>query len=424
AAGRNCDGVNRRGFLRIGSLGAGLSLADLLRLRAADPRSAERREKSVIMVSLRGGPSHLDMYDLKPEAPTEIRGEFKSIATNVDGIRVCELLPLQATIADKLAIIRNMKFAQGQHSPVELMTGFSENEGRPALGSAFSHLRRRNVGPLPPYVALDNFAYPAWLGVSHKPFVPHPRLQLNRPRGVTADRLADRRVLLETFGGLPGRFDESADNLQAIDAFTAQALEMITSPTARDALDLSNEPPESLERYGPLPECRNLLKARRLVEAGVPIVQTTLSMVTPRSPNGWDTHADNFGAMRHILPAYDRAIHSLITDLSERGLSQDVVVVIWGEFGRHPFINNKRSGRDHWQAAGFALLSGGGLQMGQVIGATDRHGTKPSGGHYMPQNVLATLYRVLGIDPALTIPNHAGRPVYLLDDRTPVAELV
>ena len=238
-------------------------------------------------------------------------------------------------------------------------------------------------------------------------------------------RLADRRVLLKTFDGLCRQLDKLAGSLQAVDAFKAQALEMITSPTARDALDISKEPEKNQERYGPLPECRSLLKARRLVEAGVPVVQTTLSMVTRKSSNGWDTHGDNFPVMRHILPAYDRAVHALLTDLSERGLDEDVAVVIWGEFGRHPFINKRGSGgRDHWQAAGFALLAGGGLKMGQVIGATDRLGTKPSDGHYMPQNVLATLYRVLGIDPATTIPNHAGRPVYLLDDRKPVAELV
>jgi uncharacterized protein (DUF1501 family) len=426
---RLCDGVSRRDFLQLGALGlGGLTLADLLRLRAHG--AAEASHKAVISVYLPGGPSHLDMYDLKPAAPVEFRGEFKPIRTNVPGLDVCELMPLHAKMADKFAVLRGLETID-IHDPRMLLTGFAPRARRPVFGSVISRLRPG--GALPPYVALggENGADPgdpAYLGTAHKPFtLGGPGMaNLTLVRGVSPEQLADRKRLLASFDALRRDVETRPGELAGLDAFTARALETITSSKVRDAFDVRKEPARVRERYG---KATRLLQALRLVQAGVSVV--TLSAAGTVFPGGdWDTHAGtdqrsetNFQNLRRKLPPYDQAVHALVTDLYERGLDKDVCVVIWGEFGRTPKIN-KNGGRDHWPPAGFVVFAGGGLKMGQVIGDTGPRAERARGTHYGPQNVLATLYRALGIDPSRTLPDHTGRPMYLLDERAPIAELV
>ena len=437
---RFCDGLSRRDFLKVGALGVGgLSLADLLRLKAQGAVAPQSSHKAVIMVYLNGGPSHMDMYDLKPEAPVEYRGELKPIKTNVPGMEISELLPLQAKIADKLAIIRNMKFLQQGHTPPELLTGFNDGK-RASIGAIVSKLRRDAgiQGALPPYVTIANDGnshhanYTGALGMGHKPLATDATAQkvsgLQPVKDITADRLADRRTLLRSFDTLRRELDDAHGSFSGMDAFTGQAMDMIVGSKARDAFDLSKEPDKSRAKYGKQTE---YLLARRLVEAGVSVVTITPQNHVDQKtcPNGqWDHHDHIFRCLRNVLPTYDQSVYSLVTDLHERGLDKDVAVVIWGEMGRTPRVGGQKgtvAGRDHWPQSGFCLMIGGGLQMGRVVGATDPRGERPKGNPYTPQNVLATLYHVLGIDAAnTTIPDHSGRPIYLLDDSEKIKELV
>ena len=427
---RLCDGYSRRDLLKVGALSiGGLMLPDLLRARAQSPHGTTG--KAIIMVYLNGGPSHMDMYDLKPNAPVEYRGEFAPIQTNVPGMQICELMPLQARIADKFAIIRNMRFQQQGHTSPELYTGFLGGN-RPSIGSVVSKLRRDAgmIDAMPPYVALgdaNHVGSPGFLGKAHEPYVPGVRPgNLGLLPAITADRLADRRTLLHSFDNVRRDIDSSRGELAALDAFTEQALEIVTSNRARDAFDINLEPPHVRAMYGFGTE---YLQARRLVEAGVPVVTLTPEnhQVPERLNRQWDHHDHIFESLRIVLPQLDRSLSALITDLHQRGLANDVGIVVWGEMGRTPRVGTQRGtvgGRDHWPQSGFALLAGGGLRTGQVIGATDPRGENPAGQPYTPQNVLATLYRVLGIDPVTTLPDHQGRPVYLLDDRRPVTEVM
>lgn len=418
-----CDGITRRELLRVGGLAlSGLTLADLLRLRARADHS-DGRGKSVIMIWLRGGPSHIDSYDMKPAAPAEIRGEFRPIATTVPGIQICEHMPRQARIMDRLAIVRGIRSNDlGDHTPHYIVTGFPERGRRPAFGSIVSYLRSGHslaTDGLPTYASLmyeppglyDNEG-PTYTGPAHRPFVPRREglANLSLARGVTRDQLRERRRLLETFDSLRRRIDGGA---AATDPFRQQALEMITSPRARAAFDLSKEPAHIQARYGKF--CENFLLARRLVEAGVSVV--TLKV------GDWDTHEHNFRDMREQLPQLDQGFHALVTDLHDRGLENDVAVVMWGEFGRAPRIS-REAGRDHWPEAGAAVLAGGGFRVGQAIGETDAQAGRARGRPYTPSNVLATLYRHLGIDPAATIPDFNRRPMHLLDEREVVRELL
>jgi uncharacterized protein (DUF1501 family) len=427
-----CDGLSRRGFLQVGALTVGgLTLANLLHLKARGAAQPRSPSKAIIMVYLNGGPSHIDLYDLKPDAPVEYRGEFKPIRTNVPGMDICELMPLQAKIADKLAIIRNMRFQQQGHTAPELYTGFLRGD-RPAIGSVVSKLRADAGihGPLPANVYLgdaNHVGHPGFLGKTHEAYIPGDKAaNLGLARDMTLDRLSDRRTLLRSFDGLRRDLDDARGSMAGMDAFTAQAMEMIATNRARDAFDIEKEPASVRATYGKGTE---FLQARRLVEAGVPFVTLTPRNRAPGPKcNGeWDHHDRIFRCLRAVVPQLDQSIHALITDLHERGLDQDVAVVVWGEMGRTPRVGSQRGttgGRDHWPAAGFALMAGGGLQMGQVVGATDARGEKPKGQPYTPQNILATLYHVLGIDPGTTLPDHQGRPTYLLDDRAKVVELV
>ena len=445
-----CDGVSRRNFLKLGTLGlGGLTLADLLQLKARGAVNPRTRSKAVIYVYLWGGPSHIDTYDMKPDAPVEYRGEFKPIKTKVPGFDICELMPLQAKIANRMTLVRNLKFNPNFHDPVELFSGFKKPTeagiaARPDFGSVVSKLQSGSrLRDLPAYVALDKTAGyefrngPAYLGLAHKAFVPGEKMEtLALRRGVTLERLQDRQVLMRSFDQLHRDMDAGQGIIDGMDSFTAQALEMITSPRAREAFDVSREPERMRASYGD-GEAMRLLQARRLVEAGVPVVTLTFGGVVPNSvckndsisATSWDTHNHGFPCLRAKLPRLDRAIHALITDLHARGMDRDVTVMIGGEMGRYPVVGKggcgaTPDGRGHWVHAGFSLISGGGLQMGQVIGRTDKHGERPVGNPYTPQNLLATLYRTLGIDPATTLPDYTGRPRMLLDDGEPIKELL
>lgn len=412
-----CDGITRRGFLRIGAFGAGLTLADVLRLRASGPVSAgSARARTAIMVYLGGGPSHLDTYDPKPAAPPEIRGEFKPISTNVPGVQVCEHFPLQAKMWDKLAVIRSV-VAVDEHSDSLVMTGYPERvnvtAAHPSFGAVISKLR--GPGEMPPFVSLRGLTRgcePGFLGVAHRAFTPEgPGLQnLRPPGGVGPDRLQDRKALLAEFDTLRRDLDATGA-MRGLDDFTGRAFEMVTAGTVRKALDMSKEDTKTRERYRGV---ESFLTARRLAEAGVGCI--TLAY------GGWDTHANNFATLRRQLPVLDRGIANLVQDLNDRGLGNDVVTVVWGEFGRTPKINGQ-AGRDHWAPVMSALVAGGGLKMGQAIGATSARGEYPKDRRYTVPQVLSTIYRALGIDPGSTFPNGNGRPVPLLDDRDPVAEL-
>jgi Protein of unknown function (DUF1501) len=441
---RFCDQVSRRDFLRVGALGlGGLTLADLLRLRAQAGQTGTPR--AVIMVCLAGGPSHIDMYDLKPDAPVDCRGDFKPIKTNVPGFDICELMPMQARIADKLALVRTVQFVEPmQHELQEVYSGFPKAAKRPAFGCVVSRFGAAHDPQTPSYVSLDQYQAnvfevesPQYIGAAHRPFLfgDEGVKDLRLTAGVNAARMTDRAQLRDMFDGVRRDIDQRGD-FAALDSYTAQALDMITSPKARMAFDLSREPDKVHERYGakeakytygndptptnPWPGDKFLL-ARRLVEAGVSVV--TLRVGT------WDYHGKSSGTgniftgLRTQLPLLDRSIHALVTDLHERGLDKEVAVLVWGEFGRTPKVNNVE-GRDHWPDVGFALFAGGGFKTGQVIGRTDSKGGLPKDRALGAQNVIGTIYHALGIDASQTLPDFTGRPIRLLDDGEPIAELV
>jgi hypothetical protein len=415
-----CDGISRRNFLRVGAFGAGLTLADQLRVRAADQAAGRpTRQKSAIMIYLPGGPSHIDMWDLKPDAPKEFRGEFKPIATNVPGVEICEHFPMQAKMFDKLAVVRSI-VSVDEHSDSLVLTGYPDRVNKtadhPSIGAVVSKVRGGSGGPVPPFVSLRGMSRgtePGYLGVSHRPFTPSGpgNANLKLVNGVTAERLDDRKSLLKGFDDTCREIDATG-TMKGIDAYTERALEMVTGGVVRKALDLQAEDAKSRERYKGVEQ---FLTARRLIEAGVGCV--TLAF------GGWDTHGQNFTRLKQQLPQLDRGIANLITDLHDREMQDDVVTVVWGEFGRTPKVN-MNAGRDHWSPVMGALVAGGGLKMGQAVGATTAKGERPKDRPYSAQNVLSTVYRAIGIDPGMTFPNGAGRPMYVLDEREPVRELV
>jgi Protein of unknown function (DUF1501) len=415
-----CDGLHRRNFLKVGAFGAGLTLADMLRLNAqagSTTASTSTRIKSAIMIYLPGGPSHMDMYDLKPDAPAEFRGEFKPIATNVPGVRISEHFPLQAKMFDKLAVVRSL-ISVDEHSDSLVMTGYSENTNRtqhhPSFGAVMSKLRG-GQSDIPPFVSLRGMSIgnePGFLGVAHRAFSPDgPGLNNLKLRGgFTADAMGERKDLLTSFDTIRRDIDKGS-TMSGLDAFTGRAFDMISSGAVHKALDLKKEDPKTLDRYKGVDQ---FLKARRLVEAGVGCV--TLSY------GGWDTHNSNFKQLKKQLPELDRGIANLIQDLHDRGMEDDVVTVVWGEFGRTPKINMSDAGRDHWAPAMSALVAGGGMKMGQAVGSTNSRGEYPKDRPYKVPQLLATLYQAIGIDAALTFPNGSGRPMHILDDRKPVSE--
>lgn len=411
---RHCDGITRRNMLKLGALGfGGMTLGGLL---AAESRAEiGSSQKAVINIHLGGGPSHQDMFDLKPNAPVEFRGEFNPIRTNVSGMEICEHFPALAKMADKFAVIRSVIGSVGAHSSFQTHTGYGQKDlrnvgGRPALGSVVAH-RYKDAHGAPPFISY-NGGEPGYLGPVYKPYKPSGgSLALNR--SLTEERLATRTNLLTSLDRLR-RDADSTGQMSALDAHTRQAVEVVTSGKVGDALDLKKEDPAIVERYGK--DNRNILYARRLIEAGVRVV--TLNW------GSWDTHSGNFTKLRTQLPKLDAGLSSLINDLHERGLEQDVTVVVWGEFGRTPRVNGN-AGRDHWTKVMSCFLAGGGMKTGQMIGTTTSNGGEADDRPVHVQEIFATIYHNLGFDVSTeTIIDNAGRPQYLVDHRTPIRELV
>lgn len=442
-AAKYCDGVSRRGFLKIGGLATGavggLSLSNLARLQAANP--GRNHHKAVINVFLGGGPPHQDMWDIKTDAPAEIRGEFSPISTAVPDVQIGECFPKIAAMMDRFVAIRSVVGCDGGHDAFKCFSGWDRRNmqstgGRPSIGSVLGHLQGPTHPSIPPSVALaaktkhvpwSEPGDPGFLGAAYQAFRPNgggmENLTLN---GVTLERLQDRERLLGSLDELKRNADATG-MMQGMDAFTQAAFGVLTSSRLADALDVSKEPAEVRARYGDgkpykyqydgAPTCNDhFLMARRLVEAGVRSV--TLSF------GRWDSHGQNFDLVRDHGSKLDQAVTALVEDLEERGMLDDVTILVWGEFGRTPRIN-KNAGRDHWPQVSCALMAGGGMRTGQAIGATNRLGERAVERPVHVQEIIATTYHNLGIDPmTTTIDDPTGRPQYLIDQREPIAELI
>ncbi|MBM3980170.1 MAG: DUF1501 domain-containing protein [Planctomycetes bacterium] len=425
--------LNRRSMLKVGALAlGGLTLPGVLRARAASGSAANR--KAVILVWLAGGPSHIDMYDLKPNAPPEVRGEFKPIATNVPGTLIGEHLPLQAKIADKFSVVRSAYHTNAGHGMGSqwMQTGYHatievNDNIYPSTGSVVSKLKGPNEPGLPAYVNLPrkvSFGNAAYLGASHNPFAPDanptdPGFQvknLKLPGRVSAERLEARKELVRDIDTIRRDIDLKGD-VSGFDTFYRDAMEMVTSTKAMNAFDVNKEPVKLRDRYGRNDLGQSCLLARRLVEAGV-------TFVTVQAGGGWDTHGNNFTELkRRLLPQYDAGVTALVEDLHDRGLADDVLVMSMGEFGRTPKIN-KDAGRDHWPGAMSVFYAGGGLKMGQMIGTTDSTASYPTSKPYTPGCVLSTMYSVVGIDHKHVFHDDAKRPLPVLSEGDPIKELV
>lgn len=415
----------------------GLALPELL--RAESNQGKRKGHKAIIMVYLPGGPPHQDMYDLKMDAPAEIRGDFKPIATSVPGIRICEHLPRLAKMADKCVFVNSMVGSVGQHASFQCMTGRSNRNqppgGWPELGSAVSRVQGAASDIAPAYVNLSpkmrhtpyNFGKNSYLGMAHTPFNPGGEIKRDMAlNGISLERLDDRQGLLASFDRFRRDIDQSG-MMDGLDAFNQQAFDVLTSNRLLGALDLSQEDSKIRERYGKgtdkeqgdaAPRLNEqFLVARRLVEAGARVVTLSYSF--------WDWHSRNFQYGEENMLDFDQAITALIDDLHQRGMADDVTVLAWGEFGRTPKIN-PQGGRDHWPRVSNALLACGGMKTGQVIGSTDRLGGEAEDRPVHFQEMFATLYHNLGIDAQqTTLPDLTGRPQFLVDsNHQPISEVL
>jgi hypothetical protein len=451
--GRYCDGLSRRSFLTLGVSGlASLGLPQVLRARAQSAASTNaRRDTSVILIWLDGGPSHMDLYDLKPDAPAEYRGIWRPIRTRVPGFDVSELFPRQARVTDLFSVVRSLHHNTGDHfaGGHRMLTakdmgvsGANQGQRFPSIGAIVS----RELGPrrpgVPAYVGVPHAASiglnPGYfgghlLGAHHNPFQPggdpnaptYAVQNLNLASGLSLDRLEDRRSLVRHFDGYQ-RALEGQRTADAMDRFAQEAFNFVTGPTARRAFDIGREEPRLRDQYGRHNWGQSTLLARRLVEAGATFVTVHFG--------GWDHHWNMQAGMENALPMVDSAVSALFQDLRDRGLLDRVLVVLCGEFSRTPRMNDGGNGgpprsmgtpgRDHWGEAMFCLLGGGGLRGGQVVGSTNRLGTRPHTRPLTPANIHATIYHVLGIDPRLQLLDPSGRPVNVLDDPTPIRELL
>lgn len=410
-----CDGVSRRSFLKLGAMTAGgLTLVDLYRAEAS--AGVTSSSKAIINVHLSGGPSHQDMWDLKPDAATEFRGEFAPIETSVPGMRICEHFPQLAKMADKFAVIRSVIGSVGAHSNFQTHTGFSDRDlrnvgGHPAMGSVVAKLSGGSDSGAPAFISY-NGGSPGFLGPVYKPFEPKGG-SLRLIGNLTEERLDTRTNLLVSLDKIRRDMDTSGQ-MEALDSFTQRAVGVVTSGRVADALDSRKIDAQEQARYGK--DGVPFLRARKLVEAGVRVV--TFSW------GGWDTHGNNFVSLKKQLPKLDQGLSCLLQDLSASGMDRDVSVVVWGEFGRSPRIN-KGAGRDHWPRVMGAFLAGGGMRLGQAIGSTTKNAEYAQDRPVEVQEIISTLYHNLGINVAsTTIPDTNGRPQYLADKRKVIDELV
>jgi hypothetical protein len=425
----DCEGFHRRDFLKIGATAGlfGLTLPQLLRLEAQAAPALEdkkKRAKSVIMVWLAGGPATIDMWDLKPGAPEEIRGEFKAIDTKADGVQICEHLPKMAEVMDRVTVVRSLQHTIPAHGPatVFMTTGNKPTPAvlYPALGSLMSKLLPADKG-IPPYVSFSEMRNGAagqagYLGTAYNPFIVEGagggkgggnfRVRgIQLPNGFTLDELENRDKLLKGFDQSFEAADKSADLMEGLDAFHKQALEILRSDKTKKAFDLNQESAKLRELYGQNSFGQGALASRRLIEAGVRCV--TLSL------GGWDTHGKNFEALsKRLLPQLDQTLSALIKDLDDRGMLEHTIVYCAGEFGRTPKVN-KNAGRDHWARSMAVMLAGGGIKRAYPHGSTDPQGMAPATEPCTPDDVASTIFHLLGIDPHQELTTSTGRPVQL-----------
>jgi hypothetical protein len=430
---KSCDGISRRSFLKAGTLAlGGLTLADVLRLRA-EQGAAPTPDMSVILIWKGGGPSHIDTWDLKPEAPAEYRGEFRPIATNVPGTYISEHLPLSARHMEKCSVLRSVTHPDAGHDSAShyLLTGYRPTNDIPAnempsYGSIVAKERGPRRPGLPAYIGVPQapgHTAAAYLGVPYNPFSlgADPSQDnfsvrnLTLPGGLTLSRLESRRRLLGSIDAFRREADQTG-LMAGLDDFTRRAFEMVTSSAAQRAFAIQQEPASVRDRYGRSRLGQSVLLARRLIEAGVRFVTV--------DAGGWDTHANNFEALKtRKLPEFDMAWAALLEDMQSRGLFANTLVLVWGEFGRTPRINTN-TGRDHWPGAQSVVMAGGGLRMGQAIGVTDPRAEYPRERPLTPEDVLATMYHVLGIDTNIEYHNEAQRPIKVLSGGLPIRELL
>ncbi len=455
---------SRRNLLKAGLAGlAGLSLPDLLRSRArggsTGPASPGR--KAVILLWMAGGPSHIDTWDPKPDRPYENRGPFGVIPTRLPGVSICEHLPKQAAMLDKFTLIRSVDARGSNHEPNKVFqTGNRAAEARtnpeaehyPAIASIVAKWRGANRPGIPPYVAFQtsktHIAYGGYLGSRYDPFIANSASALpiytdvgvdtgrttegdffRLPSGLSQDRLLDRRALLDDLDRLRRELDASGSH-EALDEYSRQAVELLLGPAARTAFDLSREPEAVRDRYGKHLWCQQALLARRLVEAGVSFV--TLDLSYHSASGTWDNHGDNippYGGiskgLKPLLPLFDHLVTTLVSDLDERGLLDEVLVIAMGEFGRTPNLGTQGSsdGRDHWPVVMSMCLAGGGLRHGQVIGSTEADGGHIKDRPVTPADLAATIYRHMGVPLDATYSDPVGRPRFIVEDGHPISEL-
>jgi hypothetical protein len=445
--------MRRREFLRVGTLGlGGLALADLLEARASAGQS--RPDTSVILFWMWGGPSQLETYDCKPEAPSEYRGPLRPIRTTVPGLDICEVFPLQARLGHRISLVRSLHHQMSSHNDgsIELLTGktpakedltSTAKSDHPDFGMIASKLRGPRAGGLPAYVGVPRVPFmvqPTYLGMTHAGFAAgdpsvadyHPR-NLALDAGIDGTRLDDRRHLVSQLDRYRRGYDLHGA-VEATGSFRQQAFQLLTSTAVADAFALDRERPTTRERYGRHLWGQSCLLARRLAEAGASVITIDALSPVPTNPIyfSWDDHANPMtgwnleGAMRWRGPYMDQGLSALIEDIYDRGLDRKVMVVAVGEFGRTPRLASPHGvlGRDHWPAAQSALVSGGGLRMGQVIGATTSKAEYPVERPLSPKDLLATIYRHLGIDYRSTINDFTGRPVHVLSEGEPIRELI
>lgn len=418
---------SRREMLKVGMLGTGLTLADALRLRADDPKSDEPR--SAVLIFLGGGPAHQDTFDLKPNAKSEYRGDFSPISTSVPGVQICEHLPKLARRADRYAIVRGISHNLAAHSlgTRYLMTGNRPTPviDHPMYGSVVSKVHPA-AADLPSFVSIDRpVEGPGYLGMEYGPLSTGEKPRFGQPfrvrgitlgEGVTLEQFNKRSALRDDIDTAFNQFEQLDEQVRSLDRFSEQAYQMISSPRARSAFDLTEESESEIERFGRHEFGQSSLLTARLIEAGVRFVTVLLE--------GWDTHQDNFNTLgRQLLPAFDQCLTALMDRLDERGLLTNTSILVTGEFGRTPKINGN-AGRDHWARAMNALLLGGSVRGGQVVGATDETASGPTDGGFTPDDLAATFYRNAGIDPKTEFDANVGRPITLIRDGEEIAGLL
>ena len=439
---RMCDGVDRRSFLKVGALGLpGLGLSEILAARQAQA-AADRKDTAVILFWMAGGPSHLETYDMKPQAPDAVRGPFNPIQTYVPGLQLCELLPRHVAVSDKISIIRSLRHDLSVHDDAShwVQTGYpllqarARGQQNPAQGAVVSCLRGANQPGMPAYVCIPEryssprgfYQSPAFLSSRYEAVNAggdpalgnYRRPEFTMPAELPLARLQDRRRLLQAVDGLAARAEQSGV-VEGMNEVQRQAFELVSGPRAREAFDATREPAALHERYGRHAWGQAALLSRRLVEAGVTFVTINLYEA---DVDWWDDHTTIEKNMRNRLPKFDQALATLISDLHDRGLGERVLVAAFGEFGRGPRID-QGAGRGHWPRAMSALLSGGGIQGGRIIGSTTPDGGDPADRVLGPGDLLATIYRSLGIDSETMLPDRQNRPIRLVEAGQPIDEL-